>query len=269
LNILITGGTGFIGSHLRQYFISCGFNVFALGKDLIFKDIPSPDVVVNLAGQSLAGKRWSQTTKNEIYQSRIESTRKLIEYIKGLETKPKVLLSGSAIGVYGDGFSRSLCVDWEAEALKARDFGVRVCLLRIGIVLGKDGGALKQMLPPFRLGLGGRLGSGHQYMSWVHIDDFLGIIGFLIDHDIHGAVNITAPYPVSNTAFTSSLAKALNRPAFLNLPAFFVKALFGQMGKEILLKGESIVPKEMIDAGYVFKFSQIDQAINNILRGKL
>lgn len=295
MNILITGGTGFIGSKLctalleRQYHIvlvtrnpekvttniKAITTLSALDKDTNF------DVVLNLAGEPIADKPWSDEQKQSILHSRLSITRSLIDYFKEVEVKPKLFISGSAIGYYGieqsnkgfdescygdDSFSSQLCRQWESIALEAEQLGIRTCILRTGIVLGKGGGALNKMLLPFKLGLGGKIGRGSQWMSWIHIDDLIGIILYCIDNNnIHGAINGTAPEPVSNISFSKSLGQVLKRPAILPMPAFVIKLLMGQMGEELLLAGKRILPTKISLSGYVFKFSYLDKALKDVI----
>ena len=284
LHILIVGGTGFIGSYLAKGLCDRAL-VSVMGRGDHFQDFEIPDVIINLAGEPLGKRRWNEKVKKQIYDSRIQTTAKINAYIQTLFKKPKLFLSGSAIGIYGNSldlvftedtpispkdfskwdFSQKLVHDWEEEAIKASQFGVRVCLLRTGIVLGKNGGALQQMLPPFRLGLGAVLGTGEQWMSWVHMEDILGAIGFLIDHEIEGPVNLTAPTPVRNQEFSKQIASTLNRPLFFKLPQFLVRSLFGEMADSLLLKGQNVVPHKLKELGYHFKFDTLKSALDDLL----
>ncbi len=239
------------------------------------------DIVINLAGEPIADKRWSRHQKEVIYNSRINTTRQLIEYFKKSRHRPELFISASAIGYYGIGqtnesvneeatgdqsFSSQLCQQWEAVASQAKALGIRTCLLRTGIVLGKGGGALKKISPPFRLGLGGKIGNGNQWMSWIHLDDLVGIILYCIEHkNITGAVNGTAPNPVTNKLFTKVLGKTLERPAIIPLPAVIVRLLMGQMGEELLLAGKKVLPDKIIKAGYKFKYKQLEQALLDVV----
>ncbi|CAC9436393.1 Cell division inhibitor Slr1223 (YfcH in EC), contains epimerase/dehydratase and DUF1731 domains [uncultured Gammaproteobacteria bacterium] len=294
MNILITGGTGFIGSTLCSRLLEEGNNkivilsrhsekikppIQAIAELNELKDNDAFDVVINLAGEPIANKRWSDQQKHQIFSSRINTTEKLIAYLETLENKPKLLISGSAIGYYGidktdtvieekdngdNSFSSELCQKWEAVALKAEKLGIRTCLLRTGIVLGKNGGALNKMLLPFKMYLGGRIGNGKQWMSWIHIDDLIGIILHCINHDnLKGAVNGTSPNPVTNQAFTKTLGTVLKRPTIFPMPALVVKLLMGQMGEELLLAGKQIRPKKALDAGYIFKYKTLEEALIN------
>ncbi len=266
--LLITGGSGFIGSRLVPVLLDQGHDVTVLTRNpdktaLHFNhavttveqlnklnDTEAFDVVINLAGQGITDKRWTQNIKKQIRDSRISTTQNLISYLQGVEKKPELLISGSAIGYYGmqgdepldeqasadNSFSSRLCVDWEREAQHAEVLGIRTCYLRTGIVLGKKGGALSKMLPAFKLGLGGPMGSGRQWMSWVHIDDLIGIILHVFDNkDVKGAINATAPNPVSNKVFSSILGRGLKRPAFLPMPAFVLKLMLGEMATGVTI----------------------------------
>ena len=220
--------------------------------------------------------------KSQIFSSRIDITEKLISYFETLENKPKLLISGSAIGYYGidktdnaieekdngdNSFSSELCQKWEDVALKAEKLGIRTCLLRTGIVLGKNGGALNKMLPLFKMYLGGRIGNGKQWMSWIHINDLIGIILYCINHDnLKGAVNGTSPNPVTNQVFTKTLGMILKRPTIFPMPVLAVKLLMGKMGEELLLAGKKIRPKKALDAGYIFKYKTLEEALINVVR---
>ena len=296
MNILITGGTGFIGSALCSRLLEEGNNkivvlsrsperikppIKAIADLNSLKDSDIFDVVVNLAGEPIANKRWSKKQQHRIISSRIDVTERLISYFKKSENKPKLLISGSAIGYYGIGktdnvieekeygdnsFSSELCQKWEAVALKAEKLGVRTCLLRTGIVLGKKEGALSKLLLPFKMGLGGRIGNGEQWMSWIHIDDLVGIILYCINHDdLIGAVNGTSPAPVTNQEFTEALGMILNRPIIFPMPAIVVKILMGKMGEELLLSGKRIIPKKVLDSGYIFEYKTLKKALINVV----
>lgn len=296
MHILITGGTGFIGTQISRYFLKLGYQVTILSRNLYKGNNNSEslnfitelsnttipyEVIINLAGESLSKKRWNTKVKNDIYESRIKTTNKIIDYIKIADVKPQLLISGSAIGFYGSspdetftensepadkGFTHTLCYNWEKIALQASQFGVRVCLIRTGIVLGKEGGVLKEMLIPFKLGLGAQMGNGKQWMSWIHMDDVIKSIEYLMNHpDLNGPFNLTSPQPVTNKLFTKELAKSLKRPSILIFPNFIVKIIFGEMGECLLLKGQKVIPERLINAGYSFKYPKLKDALKNIL----
>jgi len=239
------------------------------------------DAVVHLAGESISGLRWTDEKKKAIRDSRVQGTRTIIEAFARLEKKPKVFISGSATGFYGDRgdsemnesnsagdtFLSEVCKEWEAESRRAEDMGIRTVLLRTGIVLSKNGGALATMLTPFKLGVGGVVGSGKQWMSWVSLDDVVGIINFVLENEeIHGPVNAVAPNPVTNAEFTKALGKELYRPTILPLPEFAVKLVFGEMGDALLLDSTRVVPKRLLEAGYEFKFTDLQPALRHALK---
>jgi uncharacterized protein (TIGR01777 family) len=295
MNLLITGGTGFVGSALCSRLLEEQHKIVVLSRDP--ESIKPPikavanldqlsnddifDVVINLAGEPIANKRWNDQQKKRIFGSRIETTEALIEYFKKSKHKPKLLINGSAIGYYGtaktndnideksgcdDSFSSQLCQKWEAAALEAESLGIRTCLIRTGIVLGKNGGALSKMLPPFKMGLGGRIGYGKQWMSWIHLDDLVGIILYCINNDdLKGAVNGTSPNPVINEVFTKTLGTALKRPTIFPMPEIVIKLLMGQMGEELLLSGKRVLPRKALDAGYIFKYKTLEDALINVV----
>ena len=239
------------------------------------------DAVVHLAGESISGLRWTDEKKKAIRDSRVQGTRTIIEAFARLEKKPKVFISGSATGFYGDRgdsemnesnsagdtFLSEVCKEWEAESRRAEDMGIRTVLLRTGIVLSKNGGALATMLTPFKLGVGGVVGSGKQWMSWVSLDDVVAIINFVLENEeIHGPVNAVAPNPVTNAEFTKALGKELYRPTILPLPEFAVKLVFGEMGDALLLDSTRVVPKRLLEAGYEFKFTDLQPALRHALK---
>lgn len=295
MNILMTGGTGFIGTALCKDLFSKGHQITIKTRRLdavdsrykaitSFDQLPENeefDVVVNLAGEPIADKRWSQSQKDKIITSRVNTTNELLDYLKLVAQKPKVFISGSAIGYYGiqppllgidetaqadDSFASHICTSWESMALEAELLGIRTCLLRVGIVLGPDGGALKKMLLPFKLGLGGKMGSGQQWMSWIHLHDLIGIVNLCItDKNLTGPINGTAPHPVTNEQFTKALGSALKRPTVFTVPKFILKFVLGQMANELLIEGKQILPSKAIASGYSFEYSDINAALKNIL----
>jgi uncharacterized protein len=293
MHILITGGTGFVGSSLTNFLLGKGYRITILthkknitigGVKAIsnineIKSNEKIDGIINLAGAAIS-KNWSDNYKQELIASRVNTTKEIILLIKRLEKKPDILISASAIGYYGsqddniideksqphNEFTSQLCHKWESEALKAEDIGVRVCITRLGVVLGPNGGALKQMLPTFKMGIGGQIGSGKQYFSWVHIDDVILAFSFLIKNKKQsGIYNLTAPNPITNAHFTKALGKQLKRPTIFSVPSFVIKTLFGEMGETLLLKGQRVLPKQLQQAGFIFKYPKIDEALENII----
>lgn len=294
MNYLITGGTGFIGAALVEQLLQNGNSVTILSRNKnpkskarVICDLSEIgldekiDYVINLAGEPIAAKKWSQKQKAILLNSRLEITKQLVELIAKLQHKPLALISASAIGFYGSGgdeklnensphkieFTHQLCSAWEAQALQAEALGVRTCIIRLGIVLEKNGGALAKMLPAFKLGLGGKIASGKQFMSWVHREDVLSAVRFLINNPkLSGVFNVTAPNPVSNFEFSKTLAKTLHRPSFFDLPNFAVKILFGEMGEALLASGQRVVPKNLLNAGFEFKFKKLEVALRDICK---
>lgn len=293
MKVLLTGGTGFIGSALTKALQKRNYDISYLTRSpkkssqsvTAFKTIPADsnfDIIINLAGHPIADSRWTKSTKDKIVISRLSTTQKIINHIESQTVKPKVFISGSAIGIYGiarddneisefesrdSSFSSSLCYQWETLAKQATEMNIRTCLLRTGIVLGQNNGALKKMLPPFKIGLGGKIGDGKQWMPWIHIDDMINAILFCIDNEnINGAVNLTAPSPATNNEFTQIFSKTLKRPALLPMPAWLVKLLMGEMGKELLLSGKRVVPRKLLRAGYQFRYNELKPALQSILK---
>jgi len=301
-NYLITGGTGLIGSAIIQRLTQSPSTITVLTRDKkkvaqtlgytinaveSFEQIPDEaniEFVINLAGEPIADKRWSVEQKMAIWQSRLETTNRLVQWIKTTPSKPKVLLSGSAVGWYGDGGSRplteespahdeythKLCDAWEKAALEAESLNVRVCLLRTGLVVSPKGGFLKKMILPAKFGLSARLGDGQQYMPWIHIDDMVNAILLLLDPseadipECRGAFNMTAPNPVTNAEFTQTLAKQLNKPCFLVAPAFALNLLLGEMAR-LVLTGQNALPAKLQALGFQFQFENVEQALQNVL----
>jgi len=294
MNILITGGTGFIGTPLSRELRSSGHTVVVTTRrpsdvkekltwnppDLIPPDVISNfDAVINLAGEPIAPGRWTKRRKKLIMSSRINTTHALVQSMRISNPKPKVLISASAIGYYGahgdefvtedmppsSDFLAEVCKTWEEEALKAEELGVRVVLVRTGGVLESDGGALPQMMLPFRFFLGGAIGSGKQWFSWIHRDDVVGIIKYALENGtVSGPVNATAPVPVTNMDFSAALGKALNRPSWLSVPGFIVKLTLGELGS-VLLTGQRVLPEKALKAGYQFKYTEVNEALKTIL----
>jgi uncharacterized protein (TIGR01777 family) len=297
MHILITGGTGLIGRHLCKALLAEGHQLTVLsrhpetvavkcGADVraitsLEKWLPEQtfDAVINLAGEPIVDAYWSVRRKQVLRNSRIALTEKLVQCIVAAKQKPSVLLSGSAVGFYGNGgdkelyesasvgndFAAKLCRDWEVPALAAKAAGVRVCLLRTGLVLSRDGGLLGKMLPPFKLGMGARLGNGKQWMSWVHIDDYVEmVLRLLQDEQMSGPFNMTAPNPVTNAEFTRVLARTLHRPAYFIAPGFMLQLAMGERAA-LLLEGQRVLPANLTDAGYQFKFHNLSSALEALL----
>jgi len=294
MHFLITGGSGFIGRGLCTRLLADSHRISVLTRNIArargrvdarvalvdrLDAVRDVDAIVNLAGENLAEGRWTVPRKQAFFDSRIGTTRHLLAWIAAQAYRPRVLVSGSAIGWYGprgdemldensapgDDFAAGLCRAWEDEAMKAGAFGVRVCCIRTGIVLARDGGALAKMLLPFRLGLGGPLGDGRQWMSWIARDDLVEFIVWLAQNErTNGAYNATAPGPVVNADFARELGRALHRPAFMPTPAFALKLLFGEMA-ELLLTGQRVLPARAAATGFTFRFPELAGAFRAIL----
>lgn len=281
MRIAVTGAGGFIGGALVRCLSQDGHSTVVVPRGR-----PDPALlegagaVVHLAGEPVA-QRWTPAAKQRIRASRAEGTLHLVEAIASLASAPATLVSASAIGFYGSrgdevltetsspgaDFLASVCAEWESAAARAAGSGVRVVSLRIGMVLGPHGGALAKMLLPFRLGLGGRLGSGRQWMSWIHVDDLVALIRFALDErSLMGPVNATAPEPVTNAEFTRELGRALGRPAVLPVPAFALRLLFGEMS-EVLLSSQRVAPAAAQAAGFAFRHPRLAPALRNLLAG--
>jgi uncharacterized protein len=272
MRVAVTGATGFIGKRLMENLGGTGLAVSLRGE---LNGLTGVDAVVHLAGEPVS-QRWTPEVREKIRSSRVEGTRKLVNAMRA--NPPKVLVSASAVGYYGsrgdevlteasrpaEGFLGDVCVAWEQEALKAQEFGVRVVCLRNGVVLGKGGGALEKMTPPFKLGVGGRIGDGKQWMAWIHLDDVIGLIEFAISSALRGPANATAPHPVTNEQFTRALASALHRPAILPVPKFALDLLFGQMA-QIVYASQRVIPEAALNAGYKFRFPELEPALLQIL----
>ncbi len=296
MQTLITGGTGFIGQHLAGYLnkpIIVGRSLDKIrdlmpgheahqwdpNRSLEPSLLDGVEGVFHLAGESIFKGRWNRARKERIRKSRTQSTRHLVDAIGQAAVRPQVLVCSSAVGIYGDrgaeplteasrpgdDFLARVCRDWEKEAMRAQEFGVRVVLIRTAVVLGRNGGALAQMLPPFKLGLGGRLGNGNQYMPWIHIDDLCRImLKAMEDEHLAGPVNAVAPNPVTNRVFTRALARALHRPALFPMPAFLLKIVFGEFAT-VLLSSQRVQPEVLEKRGFSFHYPDIDSALSNLI----
>ncbi len=300
MKILVTGASGLVGSRLVPELKAQGHQVVGLTRDKAklqagtafwnpiegYVDpeaLSGCDAAVNLAGESIASGRWNERRKQAIRQSRVDSTTTIAKALAGLEPKPRVLINASAVGYYGSrgdealdetsstgsgDFLSSVCRDWEAATEPAREAGIRVVMTRFGVILSKQGGALATMLTPFKLGLGGKIGSGGQYMSWIAIDDVVGaIVHCLNSESLVGPANIVAPEPVTNAEFTKTLGRVLSRPTIFPMPGFAAKLVFGEMGDELLLSGQRVRPARLLEAGYVFKYPELEAALGHVLYG--
>jgi len=275
MNIAITGASGFIGRHLMKSLAQAGHSVCALSRHA---PPAESDVVIHLAGEPVA-QRWTPAAKQRIRESRIAGTRDLVDALGRLPRRPEALICASAIGYYGsrgdeiltessapgNGFLPEVCKAWEKEAQAAESFGIRVVRVRTGLVLAAAGGALQRMLPPFRMGVGGRLGSGRQWMSWIHLEDLTAMFQFAVESQVRGPLNGVAPHPVANSEFTRELAQALWRPAVFPVPEFALRLLFGEMA-DVLLASQRVVPAAAQAAGFRFRFPQLAQALAALLR---
>jgi uncharacterized protein (TIGR01777 family) len=298
MNYLITGGSGLIGKALIESLLQHDGTITVLSRDinrtsqlfdtkvniintLSIADIENKDAIINLAGEPIADKRWSATQKHTICHSRWDITQKLANLIQEAKNPPSLFMSGSAIGIYGrqnntpidesftqynQEFTNTLCSQWEKIALEVQSDKTRVAILRTGIVLANNGGALSKMLLPFKLGLGGKMGNGEQMMSWIHIEDMVSaIIHIQNNTTLKGAINLTTDNAVKNKYFTAKLAKVLNRPSLLTTPAPIIKLLFGEMS-DVLLFGQNVVPSKLKTSGFLFKYPTLASALENILR---
>jgi uncharacterized protein (TIGR01777 family) len=292
--ILVSGASGPIGAALLPSLRTCGFQVVRLmrgataGTDQIRWDPERPlapgavsgfDSVIHLAGESVVG-RWTNSKKARIRDSRLLGTRNLAQALAAAKDRPRVFVSASAVGYYGDrgdevlreesssgtGFLAEVCRGWEAASQLATEAGIRTVQIRIGVVLSPDGGALQKMLPAFRMGVGGNLGSGRQWMSWIHVQDLVGAMHHILKSDLlQGPVNLVAMQPTTNGEFSRTLASALSRPAVFPVPAFIAKLAFGQMAEEVLLASQRVEPAKLIASGYPFQYSDLRKALRAVL----
>lgn len=283
MNIAISGSTGFVGSSLVSAFREREFQItpirrhdFMLGEEELAEKLNGNQVIIHLAGAPII-KRWTAVYKKTIYNSHINTTRKLSGAIARMNNAPKTFISASAIGIYKNdktytennaefdtGFLAKVCIDWEKEARKAQE-NTNVICFRLGVVLGRRGGALKIMLAPFKMGIGGVLGSGEQVMSWIHITDLVDAYLFAMESELYeGIYNLTAPYPVTNFQFTKSLGKVLHRPTIIPVPSFALKALYGE-GADFLLDGQRVIPENLQKAGFNFRFQHIEEALEDLM----
>ncbi|MDH7944801.1 TIGR01777 family oxidoreductase [Pseudohongiella sp. SYSU M77423] len=298
MRILMKGGTGFIGQVLVRELLAAGHSLTILVRDYAAARVKlgaGPelvrnldelgqdehfDAVINLAGEGIAAKRWTAARKKVLMNSRLDTTREVIQLLQRLDHKPECLINASAVGYYGterdrplterdsggSGFSHELCKRWEDEARKAESLGVRVCLMRFGVVLGAGGGMLARLLPFYRFWLGGRLGHGEQMLSWIHRTDLINALQWVLqDHEQTGVFNVTAPHPVSNRKFNDTLSDLLRRPAVFHQPPAMVLLMFGEMGDQLLLKGQQVLPARLEHAGFTFQYPEIHGALQACL----
>lgn len=299
MRIVMTGATGFLGRHLCRRLLDAGHQIHAYTRSpqRVLRRCPGAepftswqqldrgfecDAAINLSGEPIVGPRWTHARKAILWQSRIGVTRDLVSWMLSLDRKPKLLISGSAVGYYGqqgdavlnersqvsqdDDFAREICVAWEAAAMEASLSGISVCCIRTGLVLGKDGGILQRMLPAFRFGLGGAMGAGTQWMPWIHLDDYLNLLIFILKHEkLQGPFNATSPAPVTNASFSRILAQTLRRPALLNVPDRFLRLAMGEMS-DIVLGGQRALPVALQDAGFHFRHPDLTEALEDLLR---
>lgn len=281
--VAITGASGFVGTSLKNMFLQKGFEVRAIKRDelsdkeKLISIIEDSNIIINLAGANIIN-RWTDTYKKLLYSSRLDTTKAIIEAIKVANTKPELLISTSAVGIYSnkkcydeeeyeysDDFLGNLCKDWENEALRAKEFGVRTAIFRFGIVLGKNGGALEKMITPFKLGLGGTISDGKQHFSYVHLEDLLNAYDFVFkNNSCEGIYNLTAPYPTTNKGLTTALGEFLHRPTILPVPSFVLNLIFSE-GAKVLTDGQCVKPKRLIDAGFEFEYETIKATISDLV----
>lgn len=275
MKVVIAGASGFLGRPLSRALAADGHTVISLPRGST-TDVDGSDVVVNLAGESIAGRRWSAAHKQHILDSRVTTTKNLANAIRSAARPPGVFVSGSAVGYYGPlggeivtedapaghDFLATVCARWESEAIAAASDRTRVVLVRTGLVLERDGGALPQMLPPFWFGAGGPVGSGRQYWPWIHRADWIAMVRWAIATPaVSGPLNATAPAPVTNKAFAAALGRAMHRPSFMPAPAFALRLLLGEMADALLLSGQRAVPAKAELLGFAFKYAQLDDAL--------
>jgi uncharacterized protein (TIGR01777 family) len=292
MKVAIAGASGMIGQALTDHLRSSGHTVVPLkrnapGSSQVFlgvdeKYLSEFDAVVNLAGENIAGRRWTDSQKKLIEESRTSTAGYLASCLSRTTGKPVVFINASAVGYYGnrgdlvldesssvgEGFLAETCKKWESAAEQACREGLRIVKLRIGVVLGRNGGALAKMLLPFQMGAGGILGDGKQYMSWIAIEDAVRAIEFILANDsVNGAVNLVSPKPVTNSQFTSAMGKVLKRPVILPAPAFALKMILGDMAKEMLLEGNRVLPKKLESAGFKFMYPNVEDALAREING--
>lgn len=294
MKIVLTGASGFLGTRLRQLLRKDGYEMHVLGRrapegnvkfwpwDALgappaVEPFEGAEAVIHLAGEPVA-QRWTPEVKRRIRASRVEGTRALLSSLQKAVNRPKALIGASAVGYYGSrgdevlmeasapgsGFLPDVCVEWENACREAEALGLRVALLRIGVVLGPDGGALEKMLPPFRMGVGGKIGNGQQWMSWIHVEDMVGLLRLALRSDVRGVLNAVSPNPVRNAEFTQVLASVLKRPAVLPVPPMALRVLYGEMA-EVLTSSQRVQPAAALKARYAFHYPDLRSALRQVL----
>jgi uncharacterized protein (TIGR01777 family) len=299
MKIILTGGTGFLGRPLRSLLASHGHEVVVVTRGPASRnetgrlvtwdptgaappdapwtaEVDGADAVINLAGDNLADKRWTAQRKETLRRSRILTTRSMVAAIRAARRKPRLFISASAVGYYGDtgeelidesfppgsDFMATLCVDWEAEAHAASALGCRVAIVRAGVVLARDGSILKRLVVPFKFFVGGPVASGRQYISWIHRDDWLDLIGWIMDRpEASGAINATAPNPVTNEEFSTALGRVLGRPSWLRVPRLALRVVFGELADDLLVGGQRVLPRRALELGFRFKYERVEEAM--------
>ncbi|MBE0496066.1 MAG: TIGR01777 family protein [Campylobacterales bacterium] len=283
MRIAMSGANGFVGSYLSKRFVEGGHEIVAITRfaladeSALLATLKGCDAVINLAGATIS-ERWTLAHKEAMMTSRIDTTRAIVNALKAMQTPPKVLISTSAVGIYetgkehdetsdefDKGFLGNLALEWEKEALRAKEAGARVAIFRFGVIVGKGGGALAKMIPIFKMGLGGVIGTGMQGFSWIHIEDLFRAYAWVLEEaSREGIYNLTSPHPVTNKEMTRALGAVLNRPTFLPVPTFVLKLKFGE-GAVILLEGQKVYPKHLLDEGFSFFYPQINQAFEAVV----
>ena len=279
--IAITGASGFVGTNLTKFFKSFNYKIIPISRDILNDELKlknvlnESDVIINLAGANIIS-RWTAEYKELLYTSRIDTTKKIVSALNQITDKNKLLISTSAVGIYdnkethdengtfANDFLSNLCQDWENEALKAKSPNIKVSIFRFGIVLGKGGGAFAKMLTPFRLGLGGIIGSGNQAFSYIHITDLLNAYKFVIENNYEYTFNLTAPKPTINLLFTRALGKALRKPTIFPVPEFILKLIFSE-GAKVLTDGQDVIPKRLLSLGFKFKYNDIKETVDGLI----
>ena len=280
--IAISGASGFVGSSLTKFFTNLDYKILPIKRDILNDKtkleelLNKSDILINLAGANIIN-RWSESYKKLLYSSRITTTQKLVSAIKNIDNPPKLLISTSAVGIYdnkatydengtySNDFLSSICQEWEKEALKAKSENKKVSIIRFGIIIGKNGGALQKMIHPFKLGLGGVIGSGEQAFSYIHIEDLLEAYKFVIENSYEDTFNLSAPTPTTNKGLTQALGKTLKRPTILPVPEFVLNIIFSE-GAKVLTDGQSAFPKKLLDLGFEFKYKTIQETIENLCK---